>query len=207
MPHNIFKIMLITVATFFVLTVIVVIFSSITDTAELEPGTILHFDLALIAKLAVQWFNILLLTFFLIRILYNPVRQFMISRAERIQNDIESAKQSSREAAELKAKYEEILANVDKEAEEYRNKKHREAIEEHDRIIFEAQEAAQHSKIKAEDEIKIQRENAADDIRRQIIEISTLMAARFVEKSFDRAVHDKYIDDALKDWSEQTWQG
>jgi len=200
--------MLITVATFFVLTLIVVIFSSVTaDNVIQFGGSILHLDLALVAKIAIQWFNVLLVTFLLIRILYNPVRNFMINRAERIQNDIESAKRNNQEAQELKAKYEAILADVDKEAEEYRAKKHREAVDEHDRIIFEAQEAAAHSKLKAEEEIKIQRENAADDIRRQIIEISTLMAARFVEQSMNRSIQDKYIDDALKDWSEQTWQG
>jgi F-type H+-transporting ATPase subunit b len=200
--------MLITIATFFVLTMIVVVWSSVTaENIQLFGGTVLHLDLAMLAQIAIQWFNILLVTFFLIRILYNPVRQFMVNRAERIQNDIDSARKSSQEAQELKAKYEAVLANVDKEAEEYRSRKHREAVDEHDRIIFEAQEAAQHSKLKAEEEIKIQRENAADDIRRQIIEISTLMAARFVEQSMDRKMQDSYIDDALKDWSEQTWQG
>jgi len=195
--------MTVTVATFLLLTIIVVVFASVTDDTIVELGTILHFDAALLAKLAIQWFNILLLTFVLIRILYNPVRQFMINRAERIQGDIESAKKNNQEAQELKAKYENILANVDKETEEYKARRHREAVEEHDRIIFEAQEQAQHLKLKAEEEIKIQRENAADDIRKQIIEISTLMAARFVEQSMDRKTHDKFIDDALKDWSGQ----
>ncbi|MCL2815976.1 MAG: F0F1 ATP synthase subunit B [Oscillospiraceae bacterium] len=203
MPHKIFSVMTVTVATFLLLTIIVVVFASVTDDTIVELGTILHFDAALLAKLAIQWFNILLLTFVLIRILYNPVRQFMINRAERIQGDIESAKKNNQEAQELKAKYENILANVDKETEEYKARRHREAVEEHDRIIFEAQEQAQHLKLKAEEEIKIQRENAADDIRKQIIEISTLMAARFVEQSMDRKTHDKFIDDALKDWSGQ----
>jgi F-type H+-transporting ATPase subunit b len=200
--------MLTTIATFFVLTLVVIVWSSVTADNIIEfGGTVLHLDLAMLAQIAIQWFNILLVTFFLIRILYNPVRQFMANRAERIQNDIDSAKQSSKDAQELKAKYEAILADVDREAEEYRANKYREAVEEHDRIIFEAQEQAKHLQTKAEQEIKIQRENAADDVRRQIIEISTLMAARFVEQSIDRKTHDKYIDDALKDWSEQTWQG
>jgi F-type H+-transporting ATPase subunit b len=60
--------------------------------------------------------------------------------------------------------------------------------------------------MRAEEEIRIERENAADEIRRQIVEISTLMASRFVQVSIDHDTQDKYIDEALADWSERTWQ-
>ena len=199
--------MAVATVTFLVLAIVAAIFSSLADGTITDEGSILHFDAAFIAQLAIQWFNTLLLTFVLMRVLYNPVRQFMLNRTERIQSDIESAKKSNQDALDSKAKYEAILKDADRAAEEYRKKKYEQAVEEHDRIIFEAQEQAKHLQIKAEQEIRIQRENAADEVRRQIIEIATMMAARFVEQSVsaDRSIHDKYIDEALKkkDWSEQ----
>jgi len=198
--------MTITIATFFVLMVIVIIFSSLTDGDIVDVGSILQFDKALLVKLVIQWFNILLLTFVLIRVLYNPVKKFMTDRADRIKNDIDSARRNNQEAQEHKADYEKRIANIEKEREEILSKAHRVAVEEHDRIVFEAQEQAKHLLTMADEEIKIQRENAADEVRRQIIEVSTLMAARFVEVSIDSRTHDKYIDEALADWSELKWQ-
>lgn len=206
MPHKVFKAMLIAILTFFVLTVTVVVFNSLVDTSIEDKGGIFHLDLALIAQLAIQWFNILLLTFFLMHILYNPVRKFMIDRAERIKNDIETAKQNNEDSQKLRAEYEAKLAEIAKEREEILAKAHRESMDEHDRIIFDAQKQADHLKQTADDEIKVQRENAADEVRRQIIEISTLMAGRFVQKYIDNEIQDQYIDDALKDWSGQKWQ-
>lgn len=206
MPRKIFLVMLVTVLTFFALTLTVVIFDSLTDTENLKPGGILSFDLGMIVNLVIQWFNILLLTFALVKILYNPVRKFMTDRAERINSDIESAKKSSREALEEKAAYARMIADIAKEREEIITKAHREAVEEADRVLFEAQEAARDLIQKATDEMKLERENAADEIRRQIIEVSTLMAARFIDQSMDSQAHSKLIDEALEDWSERTWQ-
>jgi F-type H+-transporting ATPase subunit b len=171
-----------------------------------EEGTILHLDLALICQLAIQWFNVLLITFLLMLILYNPVRKFMTDRAERIKNDIESAKKNNLEALEHKAEYERLIADIAKEREEIIFKAHREAVDEADRILFEAQEAARDLIQKAKDEIRLEHENSADEIRRQIIEVSTLMAARFIEFSMDSATHNRFIDEALEDWSEHKWQ-
>jgi len=198
--------MTITVATFFVLMVIVIVFSSLTDGDIADAGSILQFDKALLVKLVIQWFNILLLTFVLIRVLYNPVMKFMAERTERIKNDIESARLGSQEAQERKAEYEKLIAGIEKEKEEILNKAHRDAVEEHDRLVFDAQEQAKHLLAMADEEIKIQRENASDEIRRQIIEISSMMAARFVEVSLDSETHDRYISEALEDWSDRKWQ-
>jgi len=198
--------MTITVATFFALMLIVIVFSSLTDGDIEDAGSILQFDKALLVKLVIQWFNILLLTFVLIRVLYNPVMKFMAERTERIKNDIESARLGSREAQERKADYDKLIADIEKEKEEILNKAHRDAVEEHDRLVFDAQEQAKHLLAMADDEIRIHRENESDEIRRQIIEISSMIAARFIEASIDGETHDRYIAEALEDWSDRKWQ-
>ena len=170
------------------------------------PGSILSFDKGMLIRLGIQWINIAILTFFLIRILYKPVKKFMEDRAERIRGDIDSARKNNEETQKIKAEYEHKLAEIGKERDEILNKAHRAAVAEHDRVLSAAQEEAKHLISVAHDEIKMERENAADDIRKQIIEISTLMAARFIEISIDHKVQDKYIDEALSDWSEKTWQ-
>ena len=204
MPQKVFSVMLILILTFFVIAVIVVLLPS--SVGDVDAGGILQFDKALLVKLAIQWFNIMLLTFFLIKILYNPVRKFMSTRAERIKGDIDSARLSNQEAQEAKAKYEEKLANIEKEREEILKKAHRDAMAEHEQIVLDAHKAGRDLVQSAEEKIKIERENAADEVRRQIIEIASLMASRFVEMSIDSKVQAKYVDEALADWSEHKWQ-
>jgi F-type H+-transporting ATPase subunit b len=127
----------------------------------------------------------------------------MADRAERISNDIDSARFNNEQALEIKANYQKMMDNVEKEREEILSEAYRVAVKKSDQILFDAQEEAKYLLIKAKDEIKIERENAADEVKRQIIEVSTLMASRFVEISVDRQTQEKFIDEALADWSEQ----
>ena len=176
------------------------------EAGSMPPGTLVQFDADLLIRIAIQAVNILILTAVLILVLYKPVRKFMHDRAGRIKNDIESARRSNQEAEELRARYQELISNIEKEREEILNQAHRVAVEKSDQILFAAHEEAKYLLTKAESEIKVERENAADDIKMQIIELSTFIASRFVEVSIDRQTQDKYIEEALADWSEYTWQ-
>ena len=170
---------------------------------SLPDGNVLAFDAEFLIKLGLQWLNVVVLFVFLTFLLYKPVKNFMAARAERISGDIDSARLSSEKAEALKADYQKMLDNIDKEREEILNEASRAAVKKHDQIIFDAQEEAKHIKTKAKNEIKIERENAANEIKNQIIEISSLIASRFVEVSVDQQTRDRYIDEALADWSEQ----
>jgi len=150
-----------------------------------------------------QWFNVALLAVIMTVVLYKPVKKFLAERAERIKNDIDSARANNAKAAEIKADYQKMIDNIEKEKEEILTKARRDANKEHERIVLEAQKEAKHLIVKANDEIKVERENAAREIKTQIIEISTLIASRFMEISVDRQTQDKFIEEALADWSEQ----
>ena len=170
---------------------------------ELPPGGILNFDMQTLVSGGIQWLNIILLAFVLYKILYEPVKKFMGDRAERVVSDIESARLSKEQAAEIKASYQEMIDNIEQEKEKILSDAHRAAVKKSDRILFDAQEEAKYMIAKAHDEIKMERDNASDEIKMQIIEVSSLIASRFVEVSVDRQTQDKYIDEALADWSEQ----
>jgi F-type H+-transporting ATPase subunit b len=130
----------------------------------------------------------------------------MASRAERIQKELDAAHQTNEKAMEQKENYDKLLVNIDKEREEILQKAYRVSMEKNDQILFAAREEAKYILQKADEEIKAERENTAEDIKRQIIELSTYMAGRFVEVSMDKQTQDKYIDEAIADWSDQTWQ-
>jgi F-type H+-transporting ATPase subunit b len=168
----------------------------------MPPGSILEFDMAMLIRSAIQWLNIIVLIVFLTYLLYKPVKKFMADRVARINRDIESARRNSEKAREERTHYERLIANIEEEREEILNQAHRVAVERSDQILLAAREEAKHMKAKADDEIRIERENAADDIKNQIIELSTLMASRFVEISIDRETQEKLVSEMLSDWRE-----
>ena len=168
----------------------------------MPPGSILEFNKAFLLRSAIQWLNIILLTVLLVFLLYKPVKGFMAARASRIARDIESARKNYEKAKEDKAHYDRLIANIEEEREEILGQAHRIAVERSDQILLAAREEAKHLLVKAEDEIRIERENQTEDIKRQIIELSTLMASRFVELSMDRKTQEKYLDEVLENWRE-----
>jgi F-type H+-transporting ATPase subunit b len=170
----------------------------------MPPGSILEFNKAFLIRGAIQWFNILLLTAVLLYLLYKPVKKYMAARAARIARDIESARKDSEKARADLAHYEQLIAHIEEEREGILNQAHHIAVERSDQILLSAREAAKHLMAQAEDEIRIERENAADDMKRQIIELSALMASRFVEVSIDRRTQEAYLDEILENWREWT---
>jgi len=170
----------------------------------MPAGTILEFNQAFLIRSAIQWLNIILLTAALVYLLYKPVKKYMSDRVARITRDIESARKNNEKAREDKANYERMIANIEEEREEILSEAHHIAVERSDQILLAAREEAKHMLAKAENEIRMERENAAEEIKRQIIELSTLMASRFVEVSIDRKTQESYLDEVLENWREWT---
>jgi len=116
---------------------------------------------------------------------------------------LDNADQTNERARELKSNYENLIANIEVERENLLTQAHHAAVDKRDRMIFAAQSEAKHIIVKAKEEIASEKENAAEEIKRQIIELSTFMAGRFIELTIDPQTQDRYVDEALADWSGQ----
>ncbi len=55
-------------------------------------------------------------------------------------------------------------------------------------------------------EIAAERINSEADTKRQLIELSTLIAERFIEVSIDTQTQEKFVDEALAGWEEDLWR-
>jgi len=169
----------------------------------MPEGTILHFDKQLLIEIAIYMFNVLLLVGVLSFLLYKPVKKFLNQRHGRIQGDLASAQQLREEAERLKAQYEGMIAGIGEERDEILAGAHKRAVERSDELLFEARREAEVLHTRAAAELELERKNALNDMKEQMIEISTLMAGRFVQVSMDRETQDRYIDEAFADWMEE----
>ena len=84
--------------------------------AGMEPR-LFDLDLQLIADAALMIIAVFALFLIASKLLFNPVRDMMQKRQDKIKGELDSAAKDMDDAAKLKADYESKIKNIDKEAE------------------------------------------------------------------------------------------
>ena len=153
--------------------------------------------------LAIAVFVMFLLLSYL---LFNPARDFLKKREERIKGNIDSAEKAKAEAAALRAEYEEKLRNIHKEEDEILNAARKRALENEEKIIEKAKEEAANIIERANKQTELAVKKAEDDIKKEIITVASMIAGKVVSENIDLNIQDSLIDDTLKEIGEKTWQ-
>lgn len=81
----------------------------------------------------------------------------------------------------------------------------RKALKSEERIVNEAKEEAARIIAHAKKEAELEKQKAADDIKKEIISVATLMAGKVVAVSVDEKTQDTLIEETLKEIGEETW--
>ena len=137
--------------------------------------------------------------------LFNPVRDMMRKRQEKIKDELDDAKLNQEEAQRLKAEYEEKLRNVEKEAEEILSAARKKALANETKIIEEAKEEAARIRDRAITEAELEKKKVADDVKREMISIASVMAGKVVSASINTVMQDSLIEETLKEIGDTTW--
>ena len=138
--------------------------------------------------------------------LFNPARKVLSGRSERIKNDIEQAAKDKEEAAKLKAEYEEKLKGADAEVEHILAEARKRALANEDRIVADAKKEAAGIIERANTEAELEKKKAGDEVKKEMISIASLMAAKVVKGNIDTTVQDALVGDTLKEIGDATWQ-
>ena len=138
--------------------------------------------------------------------LFNPVRDMLEKRKQRVFEDHETAKREKEDAIAFKEEYDQKLKQVDKEAEAILSAARKKAMQNEAKIIAEAKEEAARIIARANAEIELEKKRALDDMKQEIITIASMMAGKVVAASIDTNVQASLIDETLKEMGEGTWQ-
>lgn len=160
----------------------------------------------LIADSAFLALNVFILFTVMSYFLFNPVRDMLKKRKERIQNEIETAKQNKENALALKSEYEAKLKEADKEVEAILSEARKKALKKEEVIIAEAKEEAARIIARAQNEIAMEEKRAMDDMKKEMIQVASMMACKVVAQSIDVQIQDTLIEETLKEMGEGTWQ-
>lgn len=159
----------------------------------------LLFDAGLLAL------NMLVLFTALSYFMFNPVKNMLEKRQERITNDRNQAIADKNEAEVLKKEYEDKLKGIQKEAEEILGDARKRALKNEERIVGEAKEEAARIIAHAKSEAELEKKKAADDIKKEIVKVATLMAGKVVAVSVDDKTQDVLVEETLKEIGDNTW--
>ena len=167
---------------------------------------LINFDPQWISDVVITGINIFILFFAMSYLLFNPARDFMEKRRQKIAGDLETARSSKESAVALKAEYEEKLKTIDKEAEAILDEARKQAKKQEAEILEEARNEANRIIERANREIDLEKKKALEDVKTEIVSIASLMAEKAVAASMDINIQDSLIEETLKEMGESTWQ-
>lgn len=176
-----------------------------TFVALADDGRLFGLDYQLLLDALITAFNVFLLFILLSYILFNPVKNMLKKRQDKITSDRETAEADKKSACELKAEYEERLAQVEKEADSILSEAKKVAMHNEQKIVDEAKQEAARIVARANTEAELEKKKCADEVKQQIIAVAQLMASKMVAKSFDEADSDALIEQTLNEMGENTW--
>lgn len=138
-------------------------------------------------------------------LLFNPVRDLLEKRKQRVADDQETAKRERQVATAFKEEYDQKLKEVDKEAEAILTEARKRAKQNEAKIVAEAKEEAARIIARANAEIELEKKRALNDMKQEMITIASMMAEKVVAASIDTNVQESLIDETLKEMGEGTW--
>lgn len=154
------------------------------------------------ATLIAQILNFLVLVFVLAKFAYKPLCNMMEERKNKIASDLEAADKAKVDAEAVKAEYAAKLADARQEAQAIIDAARKTAQAAHDKIMADTKAEQEQVIASAKDAIALEKKQAMEDIRAQVISLSMIAASKIVEQKLgseeDKQMAGKIVDSLLK---------
>lgn len=139
-------------------------------------------------------------------LLFNPVRDMLKKRQEKIKTDIETADKDKQDAQALKEQYDAKLKQADTEVDGILAEARKKALANEAQIVAEAKEEAARIIKQARNEAELEKQRAADEMKQEMIQIASLMAGKVVNASIDTTVQNQLVEETLHEIGGEVWQ-
>lgn len=169
-------------------------------------GRIFDLDLQVIFDALITACAVFFLFFLLSYLVFNPARDLLKKRQERIAGDLAAAAQEKEDAMAFKAEYDARLKQADKDVDAILSEGKKKAMRREEAIIGEANAEAARIMERTEREIALEKNKVKDEIKTEMIAVAKEMAGRFVSEEMDDKKQAAIVDDVLKEMGEHTWQ-
>lgn len=163
-------------------------------------------DGQLLADIAINLLVIFILFMLMSYLLFNPARKLMQARRDKIQDEMDFSAKEKADAIQLKKEYTAKLTGANQEVEGILSDARKRALKQEGVIVEEAKLEASRIIEQANKEAKLEKNRVKDEVKQEIINVASVMAARFVTESMDAKKQAELIDETLNEMGEETWQ-
>ena len=142
--------------------------------------------------------NLTILFLLIKKFLYKPVQKMLSQRQadlDKLYNDADTAKAK---ALESETRWKEKLDGADKEAEAIMQKATDSAKWRGEKLVEEATQKAEGILRQAEAEVALERKKASDDIKKEIVNVSAILAEKLLSREIDMEDHRQMIDSVIE---------
>ena len=146
--------------------------------------------------------NLLIMFLLMKKFLYKPVKKVLKQREDEINIHYSAAEQAESDALKSKTEYEEALSGAKAEADGIIKDAAEKAKRRSDTIIDEAEQKANRIIRQAEQDAVLEREKAADSIKREIVEVSSALSEKLIEREINADDHKALIDSFIEEIGE-----
>lgn len=170
-----------------------------------EHERLFGLDLQTLVNIGVQLFNVILLFIILSRVLYKPVREMLLKRTMRIREQMQYAEEEMTKANELKAQYEKKMREIETERIGILEAARKVASDKSKQQLADARTEAEAVKSRAFKEIELEQERVRDELKKNVIDISSAMAAKLLTRSVDESLHDQLFNETMTELEGVAW--
>ena len=146
--------------------------------------------------------NLTILFLLVKKFLYKPVKRILKQREDEINVHYTAAQQAESDALKSKTRYEEALSGAKAEADSIISDAAEKAKRRGDTIIDEAEQKADRIVRQAEQDAKLEREKATDSIKKEIVEVSSALSEKLIEREINTDDHKALIDSFIEEIGE-----
>ena len=136
-----------------------------------DDGRLFGLDYQLLFDASITAINVFILFILLSFILFNPVRNMLKKRQDKITSDRENAEADKKEALAMKQEYEVKLKAANKEAEGILSDARKVAKHNEEKIVADAKQEAARIIARANTEAELEKQKAADEVKQQILSL------------------------------------
>jgi F-type H+-transporting ATPase subunit b len=151
------------------------------------------------ATFIAQVVNFVVLFGLLYILAYKPIMRMLDERSRKVQESMEQVEQIKEQAARAEKEYEKRIDAAGKEGQEVIARAMRTGDEVRQRSQQEAREEAEALINRARTEIKQERDDAIDELRKEFADLTILAAEKVIGRSLDRQAHRELIDKTLEE--------
>ena len=137
--------------------------------------------------------NLVILFLLLKKFLYKPVTKMLANRQSELDARYKAAEEAERSAEEDRKIWSEKMDRADAEAEDILREASEKAGAKSERIVSEAKEKAREIMSRAEEEARLEYLKAQDDIKVEIVDLSTALAEKMLKREIKDEDHRELI--------------